>query len=612
MDRTRAAGGVLAAGSSAFVIAVIVASQTPGPRAWGLHLPGFLLGPERWLVTALLVAGAALLVLDFVAPRARDHPSRRSSKRPRSLRLPRWTGWLLLVPWCFLLFRLAIRTQLLGDAQVWMDHIRADHPEEYTEPLAAAVWALFSRILEALRFPVDPATMAPLPVFCGLVAGVLLWGIAGEITSGSRALALALLATMGVAQLYFGYIESYPTVSVVILAYLWLGLRHARGADHPAWLTIALAVAIASHLACLYLVPSFLFLTSREPRPWGVRAGMACAPLAGAAALLLLLGSSPSRWVESFRVAVSSVRAGHDASVFAKPYGLISLDHASDVGNAILLVLPVPLLLLVAALASGPSRRPEPDSAFLAISAIPGVALAAALLLPVAPAQDWDLFSILLLPLGVLGVQTGVSRIPIRGRRAWGLASLGAGTLLAFVLVNANERSSLRRYETLLGPGAKVTAFARAYGNELLCTEDFERNDNEAAAVHARRALEAEPTNPRYWIKTGVALDRLGRTAEAIPVLEEAVRRGPERPDSYFYLGNALYEVRRYPEAVACYRNAVHRSVPRPDYLYNLGVALYFSGQPDSARALWTDVVRRWPSFTEASRTLNVAFGTAP
>ncbi len=411
------------------------------------------------------------------------------------------------------------------------------------------------------------------------------------------------------AQLYFGYIESYSTVSVAILTYLWLGLRHARGVDHPIWLAIALAVAIAFHLACVYLVPSFLVLVFRERRSWLQRIRIASVAPALAGTLLFLLGCTPARWVEAFRHASASL-SRHGISVYAKPYAEISLGHAWDVLNAILLALPIPLLLLVAGIVGDRSRtRPDPATVFLAASAIPGLLLMAVLILPVAPAQDWDLFSILLLPLAVLGVGVGVSRLPIRGTGP-GLALLGAGSLLAFVLVNAGETSSIRRYETLIGPGAKITPFARAYGNEMLGTYDEQRNDQEGALVHAQRALDAEPTNPRYWIKKGVALDRLGRTQEAIPVLENAVRLNPGRDDSYFYLGNCLYEEHRFPEAAASYREAIKRSEPRPDYFYNLGVALYYAGAKDSTRVIWTDVVRRWPFYSAASRSLSTAFGT--
>src|SRR5205085_6386875 len=117
----------------------------------------------------------------------------------------------------------------------------------------------------------------------------------------------------------------------------------------------------------------------------------------------------------AFHIAASGAAPGQAPSAVTPPYGVISLGHAADVLNAILLALPVPLLLLLGALADhsrrAPDERPgvwrEPQTIFLAAAAIPSLLLAAGLVLPVAPAQDWDLSAILLLPLAVLGVEAG-------------------------------------------------------------------------------------------------------------------------------------------------------------------------------------------------------------
>jgi len=344
------------------------------------------------------------------------------------------------------------------------------------------------------------------------------------------------------------------------------------------------------------------------------RAALAAAPAAGTAALLVLLGYPPSRWMGAFRIAARAVESGHRAAALAKQYGVFSLDHAWDVLNAILLALPVPALLLLAALAAFALGAAEAAAStlFLALAALPGLLLAASLVLPVAPAQDWDLTAMLLIPLAVLGVRAGFSipKLSMRGPRGAGIVTLGTGALLSFVLVNANEESGLRRFETLVGPGARITDYARAYGNEVLATYDVSRKDYARAEGHASRALEAEPTNPRYWIKKGAALYELGRYEEAIPVLREGIRRGPNRDDGYYDLGNCLARKHLYPEAVANYREAVRRSEPRPDYYNNLAVALYHSGSTDSARAMWTEVLRRWPGYTISRRSLVEHFGS--
>jgi tetratricopeptide (TPR) repeat protein len=422
---------------------------------------------------------------------------------------------------------------------------------------------------------------------------------------------------MGVMQLYFGYIESYPPVSVAILAYLWLGARSLRGALHPVVPGLMLGIAIALHLSCVYLAPSYLYLLLRAPQPWPRRVALAILPAACAVALLLALGYPPAQWMRAFGLAARAIEPEHGAAALAKAYGALSLDHGWDLLNAILLALPVPAMLLgSAAIGAGTVIR-DRLAQFLAVAALPGLLLASALVLSVAPAQDWDLTAILLLPLGVLGVNAGLSRPGLAKRRALaaGLTVLGAGALLSFVLVNADEQAGRRRYETLVGPGAKITAYGKAYGNEVLATEDSDRGDFAHAAIHASRAVEAEPTNPRYWIKQGGALYELGRYDEAIASLQEGLRRGPWRDDGYYDLGNCLVRTKRYDEAIVAFRAAIQHGKPQPDYFHNLGVALFFAGKADSARLLWEDVVRRWPDYPLSRRSLSLHFpgaGSAP
>ena len=632
MDRSHVARATLAAGAAAYAVSVAVASRHPGPRAWGLHLPGFLPPPARFLVMALLFGAALLLVIDLFRRGASrpegahrrgassDRQARRRTPRTEPFRLPRWSGWLLLLPWAWILWELRLKTLFLGDGTIWLGGIQSGLPSPFSEPLSAATWEGYGSILRALGFSVAAPTVGALSILAGVVAAAIQWGIASELTprTGSRAVAFAVLATLGMAQLYFGYIESYPLASVAILAYLWLGLRRARGADHPLWLATALAIAMTLHLVAGFLLPSYVYLALREKRPLLHRGMLALLPLAGAAAILLLLGFKPSQWLVPLNIVARAVRPGHDIAVFTKPYTPLSLGHAWELLNEVLLVLPVPgLLLLAAAVGRRAGRdataRPGPDvtTVFLAAAALPGLITAIALVLPVPPAQDWDLTSIMILPLAVLGVKAGCSipRVPLRGTRGVALVLLGAGAMLSFVLVNASETSGVHRFETLIGPGAKITAYGRAYGNELLASYYEDRNDYSRALVHAERARNAEPTNPRYWVKTGAALYNLHRYDEAIPVLEEGIRRGPNRDDAYYDLGNCFTRKGRYDAAAASYREAIRLAGPSADYMNNLGVALYSAGETDSARLVWTDVVRRWPGYGRSRRALVRHFG---
>jgi hypothetical protein len=41
-----------------------------------------------------------------------------------------------------------------------------------------------------------------------------------------------------------------------------------------------------------------------------------------------------------------------------------------------------------------------------------------------------------------------------------------------------------------------------------------------------------------------------------------------------------------------------------PEYPHHLALMLYDSGYPDSARTMWEDVLRRWPTYALTARAL--------
>ncbi len=73
-------------------------------------------------------------------------------------------------------------------------------------------------------------------------------------------LTYGLLVTLGLIQLFFGYVENYSFAAAGVLAYLWLGLGVLRD-KRPLWLAATvLAVTNATHPSTVVLAPSLLYL----------------------------------------------------------------------------------------------------------------------------------------------------------------------------------------------------------------------------------------------------------------------------------------------------------------------------------------------------------------
>ena len=195
---------------------------------------------------------------------------------------------------------------------VWLDNLPAGRHPLFSEPLASWLWSGFATLLRTLQLPVDARHLAILPILSGVLAISIARGIAHEIVPGrnGRVTTLALLGTLGVSQLYFGHIESYPLISVFILAYLYLGLRRARGRDSPALLAISLAAAISSHLIALYLAPSYLLTVVTDRRPPWQRVALVLMPLLLAASALALLGFRVEDFLRPFWTIQAGVGGG--------------------------------------------------------------------------------------------------------------------------------------------------------------------------------------------------------------------------------------------------------------------------------------------------------------
>ena len=189
------------------------------------------------------------------------------------------------------------------------------------------------------------------------------------------------------------------------------------------------------------------------------------------------------------------------------------------------------------------------------------------------------------------------------------MVSAGLGCLLSFVLVNANESSALRRYETLVGPGARVSNFGRWYAWESLAQYYRHQHRYDLAMEYVNRLIRSAPSNPRYWGMAGETLNGFGRYAEAVPSLIESLRRNPDRPTARTNLGIAYSALGRYPEALEEFRAAVALEGGNPDYHHNLGLAFWNVGRPDSARAEWTALLGRWPGYVRTERALRKYFG---
>jgi len=608
----------LAALAGLYVALVWMATDAAGPRNWGIHSAAFLPPPLRYAL--VLAMAAAVLALALAASGSRvTHPkqpqpqarsNRRKPTRPSPQRASRREAplWLLALPlYGILLYALRTRTHFLGDGGLWLNMLLGGKLDTFSEPLSSVTWLSFRTVTHALGWPMTDRTFALLPVLCGVAFAGIGWLLLEEAlprsSRGTRALAWGLLLTIGTTQLYYGYIESYPIASIAVLSYLWLALRHVRGADPPWLLPLVYTITIGFHLMAVVLYPSYAVAVFKRPGRSALKAALLPAPLLLAPLLLTVTGVEPAQWMRPFELVARSAAGG--GAALTRPYPLLSAAHAVDIANALFLAAPIPFLLGLSWIASRRARiRPvEPASQVLAVAGLAATAALLVLVLPVAPAQDWDLTAFLLLP-AALAVLVASMTLADRPLAAGALLTLSAASLLAFVLVNATEAASIARYKTLLAPDAPLSAYGRGYGHSMLSEFYEDRGVMDSALVYAELAIRSEPTNPRYWLREGTILYEQKRYDEAIPKLEEAIQRGTTRVAAHFNLGLAYARTQRFGEAANQFRTAMAMDGANPEYPHHLALMLYDSGYPDSARAMWEGVLERWPGYSLTERAL--------
>ena len=285
-----------------------------------------------------------------------------------------------------------------------------------------------------------PCSAGPIPSRCtassSTLAGVafvwVLIGLAARLGRNrtERAVTAGLVLTLGTMQLFFGYIENYPLMTLGVLIYAYLALRRLRGEIGLVWPASVLAVTHAFHPSTIILAPSLLYLAfaarptaarngdlagdvlrSRRWRidlrsvlsvvvPYGlVFAGVVALMSAGDHGLDALMGVDfPGGGDRSWFVPLFEITTKW------QHYTMFSLGHLVDIVNQQLLVAPMvwPSLALIGLLAWRRLPKEDPTGRFLLLMAASYLLLTLVWNADYGGQKDWDLFSPAAVPAALL------------------------------------------------------------------------------------------------------------------------------------------------------------------------------------------------------------------
>ena len=115
-------------------------------------------------------------------------------------------------------------------------------------------------------------------------------------------------------------------------------------------------------------------------------------------------------------------------------------------------------------------------------------------------------------------------------------------------------------------------------------------------------------TLPNAWNNLGLLATREGRTADAIPYFQEALRLSPDHLVALDNLGNAYRQLKQWDEARKVLERAVTVSPQDPEANYSLGMVFAQIGDNDHAYEYLQRALRFRPAYPEALNNLGVLY----
>jgi tetratricopeptide (TPR) repeat protein len=578
---------------------------------WGLDYLRFY---PLW-AQALFAVLAALPFFSFAQPwliRLFSHP--------RLFTLP--LGSAFVVAGVALFIALQSAVHLLGDGELCLREISKGAGRRGNAPLT--FW-LLEQIHQLLRFTQTPA-LNTYQIYTYLSGALYLslslvaarrWGQ----TPAAQALLLGGLCSLGLIQLFFGYVENYALLIPGMLFYFFYSFRFLNGSASPYPVAGVLSILVLLHFEMLMLVPSLLVLfylrsslshksltsPTNTPSSTGHLALALGLPLLLGFVALWALGLEPLTYLK--KTQASHLLPILEAPGFKQAYRLFSFSHFLDYTNLVFLVSPATLWILTG---SGFKRctLSKPEHLFLWVAALPPLAFAFFFNPEIGFCRDWDLLCFALLPLSIWTVLLVSRSFEDQARLArltlilcW---SAGLHTLF-WIGLNAQESPSVARFTRLLEQ-APLSAYARSYGWDTL-GEYYRRLGQPRRALAAySAATKANPTNARHWAGQGYQHLELDQKRPAIEAFHQALHFDSTKVLLWNRLGLLYSDLDEYDQSIKALQRAINLGLNTPTTWFTLGEAFRLQGANKDAIAAFQKALDLNPNMADIHLSLGIAY----
>ncbi|MGE4371903.1 MAG: tetratricopeptide repeat protein [Xanthobacter sp.] len=123
----------------------------------------------------------------------------------------------------------------------------------------------------------------------------------------------------------------------------------------------------------------------------------------------------------------------------------------------------------------------------------------------------------------------------------------------------------------------------------------LKQNDPAGAEAELRAGLRLMPGATTLAVNLADLYRAQGREAEAEQLLRETIRQAPDTGVAHHALGLSLIRQKRYAEALEALKDGARLSPDQPHYSYVYAVALNSAGDPEGARRVIEEALKRHP-----------------
>ncbi len=514
----------------------------------------------------------------------------------------------------FLLFWiLSVKTPLLGDGYWRAAQIKPGILFSLTEPLDFYLHLLVSRLFHLDGYTAYRVLSCSVGVIYIFIVFLICdqWGK----DAGKKIFIFLILITMGANQLFFGYIESYSIMYVLLAVYLYFGIRYQMQGRGFVWLCFFLIIASGFHLAALSFLPSLVYLAFiKSINSTGIISKKTRIQHIFGLGFVILMLAIGMYWL---RITFSRLPVNpfliYPFGAEESFYSFFSVAHLLDFLNQQLLISPLIIIMGVILLVLGRGAvdfKAKVTGIF--VWTMVGSFIFAWFVDPkLGYARDWDLFAFTGLGATFLAMALFLSILekgkPLEpGRMTLALFVTAFVFILPWIWINASPEKSIARFEDLL----TIDKDRADYGYETLACYFRDKGEDEKTAIYWKKAIALNP-NPRYFGALGNAYLRLKRPDLAREVLEQGVRREPDGLTLQLLhssLGRCLAEMGKYDEAALEIRKAISLNPKNPEYYYTLGNILGMAGKYQEAAPCFETAIRLDPKNIKAYKYLGMTY----